>query len=522
MNKAGAGLYGPAVPSLRIVVWALGALVMAGAAYLRLSGLDHNPPGLWQDEASTGLDAYLLWTTGRDQHGAFLPILARSFGDYPLTLYRYLSAPIVGSLGPSPGTERMVAAMSGTLLVLGAGLWTGRRLGPSATVAVWITAALTPTAILFSRYGSEAILLPTCLVWGALAFEVGREHRAGLWAGAVLLAASAYTYHVVKLFLPLWMIGFLIYQSPVIRRLWHSRRIDVVGPALLFALLVMPSAILALSEYGMARPKALMAWYHRPFPEFLRLIANNYLSYFDPSYVFVRGGRHIIQSFPRLGLQNLIELPLGIYGAVVLYRIDRRFGAFVAYWFFIGPIPGGLTYEAQNVGRTIGWLPAWSILSGVGLWALCARLWSLIAAGGWRWAAGTASGLALLAALLYTVRAVTFIVMDEYPRVAPPSYQYSISASMDCARKNRTDEVVYVSPRFHYARTFARYYFEPMVQRESPDMLKFSEPSRLRSGEMLVIPAGRPKPPGSKEVCTITDPASKAVQGHVLIGESSS
>src|SRR5262245_25566656 len=53
----------------RIALLVLIAIILVAAAVLRMSGIGTNPPGLWQDEASTGFDAYLLWTTARDRAG---------------------------------------------------------------------------------------------------------------------------------------------------------------------------------------------------------------------------------------------------------------------------------------------------------------------------------------------------------------------------------------------------------------------------------------------------------------------
>ena len=65
----------------------------------------------------------------------------------------------------------------------------------------------------FSRCGSEAILLPLFLLLGFALFELQRVYL--LLFGAISLAASAYTYHAVKLVLPLWILGWLVFQRPL-------------------------------------------------------------------------------------------------------------------------------------------------------------------------------------------------------------------------------------------------------------------------------------------------------------------
>lgn len=501
------------------MAWALTGVLLIGAAILRCVGLEHNPPGLWQDEASTGLDAYLLWTTGRDQSGAFLPLIARSFGDYPLAGYRYLAAPFVGLLGPSPGTERMPAAAAGTLLVAVTALWIRRRPALAdvarpampATVAIL---ALSPMALFFSRYGSEAILMPACLMTGAWLAEGRRPAAWRMWASALAIGLSAYTYHAVKVFLPLWLLLFAAYRWDEGVRTWRERRVHLVGPALLFAGLVLPSVGLAFTRGGMARPDAVVAWAHHPYPRFIWVIVNNTLSYFDPGFLFVRGGPHVVQSVPGLGIYNLIELPLAAWGLRLLWRLDQRAFGFWLGWFLIGPIPGGLTYETQNVGRSIGWLPAVPLLAGLGL------------AGAWlaplRGPGKTLLQIGLLGALGATGVAVVHGFFVRFPNVAPSAFQYEIGATLECARRNRGDGKVFVSPRIHYAKTFGRFYFEPLAQKEGLDALTFEDPRTLPPGAVYAAPRDARPPARGIVICSIHLPGSNHVVGRVFRGRPDS
>lgn len=486
----------------------VGALLVLFAALIRILGLEHNPPGLWQDEASTGLDAFLLWTTGKDRAGVFLPIAARSFGDYPLTLYRYLDAPIVGLFGLSVGTERIVAALAGSALVAATGLVVWRRTEGTVALAVLLTSALCPTWIHFSRYGSEAILLPAALVIGWALIDRGRApgRRGAIWAGAFVLAASAYTYHAVKLFLPLWMIGFLILQKPLITELWKRERRHVVGPALLFTVAVAPSVYTAFTPEGLARPNTVVAWRHFDGVwAVTRTIANNYLSYFDPGMLFVRGGPAVAQSMPGLGLWNLLELPLIVVALAAVVRgpkTDRRFFAFVIFWFLLGPLPGGITYETQNVGRAIGWLPAPQILSGFGMVVLLRWAFERArsASSGTLRRAASAIPVLLAAGWLATAFNVTRIIFAVYPKVTERDWQYHITGAMRCAKRHRTDEKLIVSPHFQVASVFARFHFSELPE----DAWALGERSVVPEGELYLFPAHRPKPKRGKEICVIT------------------
>ena len=512
----------------RLLLLALGALILLGAGFLRLVDLEHNPPGLWQDEASTGLDAYLIWTTGRDRAGELVPLIARSFGDYPLALYRYLDAPIVGLFGLSLRNERIVAAVFGTLLVLLTGLVMRRRADLPAAVAVMLVGALSPTWLHFSRYGSEAILLPAFLVLGWWLVEVGSApgRRWGLWLGAVALGLSAYTYHAVKLFLPLWMAGFVVLQWPLIRRLWAGERRHLFGPALLFALLVLPSARLALTASGMARGQTVLAWYHFQGTQLIQAILSNYLSYFDPGMLFVRGGPAVAQSIPGLGMWNLIELPLMIAGLLTLFRAPerRRLAGFVLFWFLLGPLPGGVTYETHNMGRAIGWLPAPQIISALGLVVLFR---AGIAAMKQPWAPGLrsflvrAGGGALIVGLIAgwgaTAWAVRRLTLEVYPNVTERDWQFEITRSMRCARRHRTaEEKLVVSPAFQLAPVFAQFFLTDLAEGHPPgSVYELAERMVVQPGEIYLFPAIRPTPQG-RELCRVTHSRTGQVYAYVF------
>jgi len=69
--------------------------VLLLAAALRLWSLASVPPHLTPDEAALGYNAYSILKTGRDEHGQFLPIIFKSFGDYKPGLFIYLTIPFV-------------------------------------------------------------------------------------------------------------------------------------------------------------------------------------------------------------------------------------------------------------------------------------------------------------------------------------------------------------------------------------------------------------------------------------------
>jgi hypothetical protein len=487
----------------RIALLVLAAIILVTAAVLRMSGIGTNPPGLWQDEASTGFDAYLLWTTGRDRAGKLLPVIAQSFGDFPLAGYRYLSAPIVGLFGLEVATERAVASITGTLMVAATGFFAWRVFGRAAAIGVMLSAAFTPMWIHFSRYGSEAILLPFCLIFGAGLIELGKkpEYRRALWAGAAVLAFSAYTYHAVKMILPLWMIGFLIYHWPLIKELWEKERKQLYITAAIFTVLVLPSLITALTPGGMARGKVVMAWHHYNGWNLYHSVLRQYLGYFEPAMVFIRGGPHLSQSVPGVGIWCLLDLPLMIFGLATMARGGNRAFGFIFYWLLIGPLPGGMTYETQNIGRAIAWLPAPQLISGIGFAAILGWAWQKR---GIKLAAPIA---AVIGALWITTAVIQFnLTLKQYPKRAEREFQYEISNTLRCARQHwKNNEKLIVQPALignEVVETFVGFFFSDLFPTKPRGQYwDYGARTVVGPGELYVMKPG-PAPKG-KKLCEV-------------------
>lgn len=495
----------------RLVIVLVAVAILVPAFLIRFLDLDSNPPGLWQDEASTGFDAYLLWTTGRDRAGKFLPIIAASFGDYPLAGYRYLTAPIVGFFGMSPLTERLVASLSGTSMVLATGFFAYLTFGRWAAMGAMLSATLTPMWIHFSRYGSEAILLPFCLIFGAGLVELGRnpKYRSALYAAVLVLAFSAYTYHAVKLVLPMWMIAFLIYHRALVGELWRNERKTLIALAGIFAALVLPSVYMALTPEGQARGNVVMVWVHNDGAlNIAKAILRQYLGYFEPMMLFVRGGPHLSQSMPDVGIWNLIDLPLMIVGLAVMARGGHRAAGMIFFWFLLGPLPGALSYETGNIGRSIAWLPAPQLIAGIGFGALLEYRGHV--------AVRALFATALAAGFIYSGMNRFETTLEIYPRRAEREFQFEITNTLRCARELRqNDEKIIVSPSLighEVAETFVGFYLGDLFDVKAKGTTwDLSHRSVVGPGELYLMKTG-PGPRGEK-LCEVK------LRGGAIIGQ---
>lgn len=139
------------------------------AAILRLWNLGSIPPHLRNDEASFGYNAYSILTTGKDEHGEFLPILFKSFGDWKPGLYIYSIVPFIAILGLNEWAIRLPAAISGIfgvylLYLLVWNLFKNQKIALASAFSL----SISPWHIAFSRGAWEAQVTITLILAGLL------------------------------------------------------------------------------------------------------------------------------------------------------------------------------------------------------------------------------------------------------------------------------------------------------------------------------------------------------------------
>lgn len=191
------------VPAVFAAVLLLGSLV-------RFLALGSFPPGLNQDEASEGYEAWALLCSGMDRNGNSFPALFVSWGSGQNVLYAWLSMPFIALFGLNPVSLRLAAAVIGTL-TLPVMYCLGKRLGGTYTgVAALVLTAFCPWHIMLSRWALEANILPFFLMAGILLGVVSAEKPWALCGAAAMLALSLYAYGTAFIFLAVYLPPALI------------------------------------------------------------------------------------------------------------------------------------------------------------------------------------------------------------------------------------------------------------------------------------------------------------------------
>ena len=188
-------------------------LILAGAT-VRLAWLGEIPEGLRQDETGPAYDVWAIMEYGIDRHGYKNPVHLVSLGGGQNALYAYLSMPFIKTLGLNALSIRLVMALLGvmSLFVM---YYVGRRLaGGRFALFALFALAISPWHIMMSRWGLESNLLPPLLLLSFAFLLRGcaePPRPAAVIPAFFLLALALYAYGTAYLFVPLFMLGVLVY-----------------------------------------------------------------------------------------------------------------------------------------------------------------------------------------------------------------------------------------------------------------------------------------------------------------------
>jgi 4-amino-4-deoxy-L-arabinose transferase-like glycosyltransferase len=367
-------------------VWVLvAAAVLLAAVYLVRLG--SNPPGLYDDEASVGYNAWTIAHFGIDQYGDHLPLFFPDFGDYKGPVATYMVAPLTLFLPLSSATVRLPSVLSGIAVFLIAGqmatvLTGSRRVGIIALLLV----ATTPWVFLMSQVDMEGniqmVLAVTVACWCLAKADRGGNLR-WWWGAGIALAIGIFTYSIARLLVPLLLLV-------AVTCFWRR------GARALRGLLLPPiAAAVVLGAWWLDNPGALLARYssvglftdHPSLLGAAARFATNYLTYFSPQFQLIQGDGNLRQTTGFGGVLPAVAVPLILVGIWRLWRRRREpYARFILLGAVVAPVPAALTLQAPHALRGAGLIPFLAVLIIEGVaWALTAgEPLVRAAATGWR------------------------------------------------------------------------------------------------------------------------------------------
>lgn len=363
------------VQASRRRLWTPLVIVLIAAA-LRLYQLDSVPPAINQDEAVHAYDAWCLLQTGKDHHGEAWPLFFRAFRDYHPGVFVYLLIPLQAFFGMNVWTTRAPAALIG---VLGVGLLyllIRRLYNDRAAALAALFLAVSPWHVHVTRLAFEAGTCPTLIVLALLLLLLAvRRQGAALWlASGLIFGLTAWTYHAMRVFVPLLLLGIAFVYRGRIRRLLvdpATRRFPILwGVGLFIGLLPFLWAWIRNPEAVWTRAASVSVFHKAAgLTDGVAAFARNYLQNLSPDFFFIEGDHSLVQSISGYGQLHYycaILIPLGLYRAIRRWR-QEPFTRLLVWWFLISPIPAALAnWTGGHALRSIGGLPAYQILAALG------------------------------------------------------------------------------------------------------------------------------------------------------------
>lgn len=371
---------------LKIILF---VLIFILGVCLRFYDLGKVPDSLNWDEVSWGYNGYSILKTGHDEHGAFLPLSFKAFGDYKQPVYVYLTSISTSIFGLNSFAVRFPSAFLGSLTILFVpflilGLFANERYKYKLALAVMLFFSISPWSIQFSRVAYEANVGLFFVISGISLFLYGINSKNKILStiGVLLMSVSCYSYHSNKLFTPILLIGFLVFliiESKIIKKqailffllfllfnlFWIiDPRTTARGRSVTFLSNQTPILENSVNQLisDNTRDNALGKIFHNRRIVYANYYLENYLKHFGLNFLFLEGDNARHHTFG-MGVLFFVSLPLIILG---LIRLNLKKYWILLFWLFIAPIPSALAVDAPNASRSLAFLPIWQIFEGLG------------------------------------------------------------------------------------------------------------------------------------------------------------
>lgn len=346
------------------------------ALLLRFVLLAEIPPSLSHDEVAIGYNAWSILQTGKDEYGNAFPVLFRSFDDYKLPGYIYLTALAEAIFGLTPFAVRFTSAFLGTLCIpvlyfllrqifkqdLSIKL---SKHTLSLPLPAALILAISPWHINFSRAAFESNASTFFILAGTLFLFKAKQNSRFFVLSALLFAFSLYFYYTARVVVPAIVAAFLFTYRNEIKKQGRTAL-----HVLLFFFLIILSLVQFIFTSGQARVSQVSIFESREVTQDYRAMqerstnqvtsklfysdkaayaeqfVDNYLKNFNLDYYFTTG------TGPT-GLLYVWEAPFFFLGIGILLLMKHKAKWVIVAWFFTVPIVGGLTMNQPNALRIL-------------------------------------------------------------------------------------------------------------------------------------------------------------------------
>ncbi|MCX6089278.1 MAG: glycosyltransferase family 39 protein, partial [Candidatus Atribacteria bacterium] len=218
-------------------------LILLIGLSVRITSFGSIPPGLNQDEASIGYDAWALMRYGIDRNGFHNPVHFVSWGSGQNALYAYFSMPFIAWFGLNTVSVRMINLCFGILSLLVFFVLIKKSDDEKTSLLSLLLLAISPWHIMISRWGLESNIFPSMILFALYFLMISREKKNLVYFSSILFALSLYSYGpsyiIVPLLLILISLVFLVRKKITVDRFLGSLGVFLILalPMMLFIMI---------------------------------------------------------------------------------------------------------------------------------------------------------------------------------------------------------------------------------------------------------------------------------------------
>lgn len=311
------------------------------------------------DEAAFGYNAYSILKTGKDEYGTLLPLRLKSFGDYKMPLYSYLSIPFIAVGGLNELSTRGLNTFIAILfpfVIFGLSYQILKNRPASLFASLFFS--LSPGIQMIGRQAHESYLT-TFFICLSLLLLFRRSYLlflisliplsfgyqfSRMWLGFITLGVF---FFAIKKYIS-WKF-FMVYSALFIFLLVPD---IIVRPARVKNLLFFNNIGLGLQTAELRSEGGTRMIYNKATVG-LKNFLFSHLAYFSPQFLVIQGDDNKRFGYEGISPITLVEYIFIFIGIYYLFKDRQKFRFILIALFFISPLAGSLSWAGYSITRSL-------------------------------------------------------------------------------------------------------------------------------------------------------------------------
>lgn len=338
------------------------------------------PPCFNSDEASFSYNAFSILKTGKDEYGSLLPLRLKSFGDYKMPLYSYLSIPFIALFGLNEFGARSLNIILSFILpfavyLFSIELFRNKKIGLLAAFLTSVSLGLHIVA----RHAHEAYLA-VVLTTFASTFFLSLLRKTSLFNFLFFTFSSLlllFSYHPGRLFILFFILYAIIHSFIEKQKKWNIV-ILIIGVFILFSvtdLIYKPERLKNLAFFNNAgftlkinelKIEGGIKYLYNPLFIGIKETLSQHLTYFSPQFLLINGDENYRFGYPGMSLFTPLEYLFVFIGIYYLFKKREKWRWFLLVILFTSPLSASLSWSTGSLTRSLFLLIPLSVMGSYG------------------------------------------------------------------------------------------------------------------------------------------------------------